>query len=170
MNNKIFQFILAAFLFWLVSTGAEYFFEVPPKIINPAIFLPPILGLMWGLPAAAGVYFGSLFIVPEFQNFFSAESGIADFILYLAHGIWIFAAGFLPYFLWHKIFTRRPYAKKISCRNGDNIFLDFDYSHAYGNCRRTSRNGRLVYQSKICNFNELFHSLLFERFTFGGFR
>lgn len=110
MNNKIFQFILAAFLFWLVSTGAEYFFEMPPKIINPAIFLPPILGLMWGLPAAAGVYFGSLFIVPEFQNFFSAESGIADFILYLAHGIWIFAAGFLPYFLWQKILKETSFA------------------------------------------------------------
>ena len=103
MNNKFFQIFLSALLYWLIATGAEHFLEVPPKIISPAIFLPPILGLMWGLPAAAGVYFGSLLVVPEFQNFFSAESGIADFILYLAHGIWIFAAGFLPYFLWQKI-------------------------------------------------------------------
>lgn len=114
MKNPVLKFFLSALLYWLAETGAELFLEVPPKVISPAIFLPPILGLMWGLPAAAGVYLGSLFVVPEFQNFFSGKSGILDFVLYLAHGVWIFAAGFLPYFLWQKILKETKFAPGVN--------------------------------------------------------
>ena len=109
MNKKSFQFGLSALLYWLIATGAGNFLEMPPKLINPAVFVPPILGLMWGLPAAIGVYLGNLFIISELQNFFRAEWGIWDLITYLAHSIWIFAAGFLPYFLWQKIFKETKF-------------------------------------------------------------
>lgn len=111
MSKKIVQLFVSAFLYWLVTTCARYFLEVPPKIIDPAIFLSPVLGLAWGLPAAAGAYFGSLFVAPEFQNFFFAGNGIFDLFLLAGQNVWIFAAGFLPYFLWHRW---RIFSEKIS--------------------------------------------------------
>ena len=87
MNQKFYQFCLSALAFWLVATLTQIFLEMPENIVTVAVFVPPILGLMWGLPAALGVYVGWLFVNPEFSE------GISYFV----HGLWIFLAGYLPY-------------------------------------------------------------------------
>lgn len=101
MNQKIFQFCLSALIYWIVATLTFYILEIPEKIYGIAIFIPPVLGLMWGLPAALGIYIGGLFALPEVNNLISA--GISDWILYFVRNIWLFLAGFLPYKLWQKI-------------------------------------------------------------------
>ena len=101
MNQKIFQFCLSAFVYWLVSTIAFYTLEIPEKIISVATFIPPMLGLMWGLPAALGVYVGGLFTLPEANNLISA--GVSDWILYFIRDLKVFLAGYLPYKLWQKL-------------------------------------------------------------------
>ena len=89
MKQKIFQFLFSAFLYWIVASFAGNFLEIPEKIISIAVFIPPMLGLMWGLPAAIGVYVGALFVIPELNNFFTAESGIADWLFYFVYGVGI---------------------------------------------------------------------------------
>ena len=101
MRQKFFQFCLSAFLYWLIASFAGNFLVIPEKIINFAVFLPPVLGLMWGLPAAVGVYVGSLVTLPELNNFFSSVES-DDLIFYFWKNLWIFLAGFLPYTLWTK--------------------------------------------------------------------
>ena len=103
MKQKVYQFLFSAFLYWIVASFAGNFLEIPEKIISIAVFIPPMLGLMWGLPAAIGVYVGSLFVIPELNNFFTAESGVVDCFFYFVKEFWIFLAGFLPYNLWHRI-------------------------------------------------------------------
>ena len=100
MKQKIFQVCLSAFLYWSVATFAGQILTVPEKIVNVAIFIPPILGLMYGFPAAVGVYVGGIFAMPEF---FSAEFGMDDKIFCFVRGLQIFLAAYLPFFLWHKI-------------------------------------------------------------------
>lgn len=103
MKQAAYRFFLSAFLYWLVAMSAGYFLEVPEKIITFATFIPPVLGLMWGLPAAVGVYVGGLFVVSGLTEFFLNVSDFADKIMFFVWNFWIFLAGFLPYFLWHKI-------------------------------------------------------------------
>ena len=102
MTQKIYRFFLSFFLYWFVASFAGHVLEIPEKIVNFAAFIPPVLGLMWGIPAASGVYFGALFALPELQNFLSAQNGIGDWILYFARAMQAFIAGYLPYVLWHK--------------------------------------------------------------------
>lgn len=102
MKQKFFQFCLSAFLYWIVASFAGNVLEIPEKIINIAVFIPPMLGLMWGLPAAIGVYVGALFVIPELNNYFSAESGVVNWLFYCIKEFWIFLAGYLPYKLWHR--------------------------------------------------------------------
>ena len=101
MRQKIYRFCLSAFFYWLVASFVGNFLNVPEKIINVAIFIPPVLGLMWGLPAAVGVYVGSFFVVPELNTFFSNVASGEGFF-YCTKNFWIFLAGFLPYVLWTK--------------------------------------------------------------------
>ena len=109
MKQKIYRFCLSAFFYWLVTSYAGYVFVIPSKIVTLSVFIPPVLGLMWGLPAAAGVYVGALFAMPEYHNLFSIEGGIRNWILYFGRELWVFLAGYLPYFLWHgkQIYSKR---------------------------------------------------------------
>ena len=102
MNRKLQRFFLSIFLYWLVASFADNLLEIPEKIIYPAVFIPPMLGLMWGPSAAVGVYVGALLALPELNKFFSATNGAADLLLYFVRTFWVFLAGYLPYFLWHK--------------------------------------------------------------------
>ena len=53
--------------------------EIPDKVIRIAVFLPPVLGLMWGLPAAFGVYVGALFVAVEMNLAIDAGSWLLHF-------------------------------------------------------------------------------------------
>ena len=102
MKQKLYRFCLSASFYWIVASFAGQILIIPEKIITLATFIPPILGLIWGIPAAAGVYVGALFVVPEISNFLSSEFGLADCLLYVVKNFWVFIAGYLPYFIWHK--------------------------------------------------------------------
>ncbi|MBO4779981.1 MAG: diguanylate cyclase [Selenomonadaceae bacterium] len=70
---------------------------LPDEGISLAIFLPPILGLMWGPVAAIGVSVGGLIAMHDILNF-STLSGLIHFSGIVA---WLFLAGYLPYYMWH---------------------------------------------------------------------
>ena len=91
MTQKLFRFCRAALLYWLVAAASNYVLEMPDKVAGVAVFIPPVLGLMWGLPAALGVYAGA--VIPFLVS--------GDF-LFLVRELWVFLAGFLPYFFWHR--------------------------------------------------------------------
>ena len=95
MKQKAFQFFISAFSYWLVASFAGNFLQVPEKIITLAVFIPPIFGLMWGFPAAVGVYVGGIFAMPEINNLFSANVHMSDWISHFVRGIWVFLAGYL---------------------------------------------------------------------------
>ncbi len=103
--KNLYHFCLSAFLYWLVATYAGSILIIPQKIFGVAVFLPPVLGLMWGPSAALGVYFGGVLAFPEFQNFFSANTDFENLLPCFLRGFWIFLAGYLPHFLWQKWYT-----------------------------------------------------------------
>lgn len=102
MKQKMYQFCLSVFFYWLIASFAGQVLNIPEKVIDFATFIPPVLGLMWGMPAAIGVYVGALFVIPELNQHFVTGSGVEDWILYFVRNFRIFIAGYLPYFLWHK--------------------------------------------------------------------
>ena len=98
--------------------------EIPEKVITIAVFIPPVLGLMWGIPAALGVYVGGLLVVPELQNLFSAQSGVIGLAFYFARELWVFLAGYLPYLLWHKwLVYSEKYSFRLSVHTLKKFFL-----------------------------------------------
>ena len=101
MKQGAYRFCLSAFLYWLIAAYAEQVFVIPSEVICLATFLPPILGLMWGPLAAVGVYVGGLFAAPELHGMLSSGD-IGAWLPSLWRGLWVFLAGYLPYFLWHK--------------------------------------------------------------------
>lgn len=100
MKRDVYRFCLAAGWYWLVATFAGQVLAVPEQIVVIAVFIPPVFGLMWGLPAAFGVYVGGLFVLPDLQNIFFHGDGVNDRLLYLVRGLWVFLAAYLPYVLW----------------------------------------------------------------------
>ncbi|MBQ7479202.1 MAG: diguanylate cyclase [Selenomonadaceae bacterium] len=100
MKQGMYRFCLSAFLYWLVAAYAGQVLVLPPKIIGLATFLPPVLGLMWGPVAAVGVYVGGLLAAPELYELSSAGIGSGGPVFW--RGAWVFLAGYLPYFLWHR--------------------------------------------------------------------
>ena len=94
MKQKVYHFILAAILFYALFSHGKDILVIPPKIVDLSAFLPPILGLMWGTPAAFGVAFGDLLShYPSFQ-----------FKEVLA----VFFAGYFPYKVWHSVWKSEP--------------------------------------------------------------
>ena len=100
MKRDVYRFFLAACWYWLVATVAEHLLNVPEQIVTIAVFIPPVFGLMWGRPAALGVYLGGLLVMPDFQQLFFHVDSMTDRFLYLVRGLWVFLAGYLPYLLW----------------------------------------------------------------------
>ena len=112
MKQNFFRFCISALLYWSIDSFTGTFFDMPEKIITLAVFVPPILGLMWGLPAAVGVYVGALLAIPDFQNFIATSPAFTNWLFYFFRTLWVFLAGFLPYFWWHKWFLfseRKPF-------------------------------------------------------------
>lgn len=96
MKQNIMRFFISLCLYWIVSTFASVVLVTPATVVNVAIFLPPILGLMWGPLAVAGTCAGAVLTVP---NFVGINGDGLVYILGVA--IEIFLSGYLPYFLWH---------------------------------------------------------------------
>ena len=97
VNQKVYRFCLSACLYWLIEFGTKQLLIIPDEIVSFAIFLPPILGLMWGPIAAAGACVGGVFTRPDILF----VSSLADLIHLFGIAAWPFLAGYLPYFLWH---------------------------------------------------------------------
>ncbi len=102
MKQKLYRFALSLLLYWLVASFAAHVLDFPNKVISIAAFLPPLLGLMWGLPAAVGLYFGALLVLPDLRHLLVTNGGISDWLLYFVRAFWVFIAAWLPYVLWHK--------------------------------------------------------------------
>ncbi len=116
MKLQLFRFCKAFLFYWAVESFTGSVFLMPKEIITIATFIPPVMGLMWGLPAALGVYGGALFALPELTNFLATAHGFSDWLLYFVRACWVFLASFLPYFLWHKwnVFSeRKPFPPAI---------------------------------------------------------
>lgn len=103
MKQAVSRFFCSAFLYWFVASFAGYVLEMPEKIITVAAFLPPILGLMWGLPAAFGVFVGAIFVTSGLNEFFLTVNNLSQKLMYFVWIFWLFIAAYLPPFLWHRI-------------------------------------------------------------------
>ncbi|MBQ9486960.1 MAG: hypothetical protein IJU91_04035, partial [Selenomonadaceae bacterium] len=117
MSGKIFSFCLSAFLYWFIASFVGKVLAIPDQVISFAAFVPPVLGLMYGLPAAIGVYVGALLTLPELNAFRAAEHAPIDYAFYLVKNLWVFLAGFLPFTIWHKFFVSSeepPFALQVN--------------------------------------------------------
>ena len=103
MSRNLRHFFLSGLTYWVVASFASHVLEFPDKVINIAAFVPPVCGLMWGLPAALGSYVGALLVVPDLRQVFASAVGVGDWLFYFGRAAWAFFAGWLPYLLWHKL-------------------------------------------------------------------
>ena len=102
MSRGVYRFCLSALLYWACTVYDGRLFVLPDEVIHLSVFLPPILGLMWGPLAAAGVYVGSVFSMPEVLGLFFGADASQDLRLVPLRCLWVFLAAYLPCFLWHK--------------------------------------------------------------------
>lgn len=100
MKQIIFRFVLSAFLYWFVAKYSGFVFVIPDQIVSLAIFIPPILGIMWGMPAIVGICFGGLLATPDVYDLIGSDA--AGLIHLLGIIVYLFLAGYLPYFLLKK--------------------------------------------------------------------
>lgn len=97
------RFILSAFVYGLSTACTGLIFIIPSEVVSLSIFLPPILGLMWGPVAAAGVCLGGLLVSPAFCDALTFNGNSVDFYPLFATLLWLFLVTYLPYFLWHNL-------------------------------------------------------------------
>ena len=102
MIEKSFRCGLSILYYWITASFAGKVLLMPDQVISFAVFIPPVLGLMWGLPAAIGVYVGALFALPELNAFLATDHVLIDYAFYLVKSLWVFLAGYLPYTILHK--------------------------------------------------------------------
>lgn len=92
--------IASACIYWIYFVLTLALFVYPVEFINLGIFIPPILGILWGLPAAIGVSVGGCLTVTFFFESFGGS--INDILHLLLFATYLFIAAYLPYFLWNK--------------------------------------------------------------------
>ena len=102
MKQQIYRFCLSAFLYWIFAVGTSKLLIIPDVVVNLAIFLPPILGLIWGPIAAVGVCVGGLVAMPDIMDLLAMKGSIDDYIHLLGVVAWLFLAGYMPYYMWHR--------------------------------------------------------------------
>lgn len=95
MKEKIYQIGLSTLIYFLLWKYSDLVLIFPQDIVNFAIFLPPVVGLVWGLPGIIGACIGG------FLSLLFSEQGIIDWFSVPRIIVWIFTAGYLPYFMWH---------------------------------------------------------------------
>lgn len=100
MRQFITRLVVSACLYGLIIALSKAIFIYPKEIINITIYLPPILGLMWGPPAAIGVCIGGSIVMALLYNFLGG--GMEGITHLLTNAIYLFLAAYLPYILWHK--------------------------------------------------------------------
>ena len=102
MKQGIYRFCLSALLYGLCTACAGQVLILPPEVIHLSVFLPPILGLMWGPAAAAGVYAGEVLAFQAPNVLLSGDIHGLQLLRFLWHSFWVFLAGFLPWLFWHR--------------------------------------------------------------------
>lgn len=103
MKQNLFRFALSAFFYGLAVVCADMLFIIPSEVVSLAIFLAPILGLMWGPVAAAGVCVGGVIITPDFRELLTFSVNLEKLLPLFSTMIWLFLASWLPYFLRHNL-------------------------------------------------------------------
>ena len=113
MNKKILRFFLSALLYYLVNTFTGNFLVMPDnELTSMSSFLPPLLGIMWGLPAAFGSMTGAFLV--EYERWLVLPQILQDgglltclwqaLLLFCNCGFWAFIAAYMPWRLGYSIF------------------------------------------------------------------
>ena len=106
MRQFFIRFVASACLYGLYMAFTEALFVYPSQIVNLAIVLPPILGIMWGGAAALGISITGCILLLYSHNFDSLE--FTEYFHLAAYTIYLFLATYLPYFLWYKWQSKNP--------------------------------------------------------------
>lgn len=101
MKKKVFTFVrrmfISAAIFFAVALPFKYLFSLVPGVteIRPANVVPPVLGILFGLPAAVGISLGNLIsdILSGSNAFICITGFIANFLY-----------SYLPYRMWYTEF------------------------------------------------------------------
>lgn len=104
MKKEIITFVrrmfISAAIFFAVSLPFKYLFSLVPGVteIRPANVVPPVLGVLFGLPAAVGISVGNLIsdILSGSNVFICATGFIANFLY-----------SYLPYRMWYTEFDSK---------------------------------------------------------------
>lgn len=103
MRQNIFRFVLSALLYGVSSVCAGIIFIIPPDIVSLTIFLAPMLGLMWGPVAAAGVCVGGLIANPSFRELLIFGADFNKCLSLYGTATGLFLSCYLPCFLWYNL-------------------------------------------------------------------
>ena len=180
MKRCVSQICLSALSYWIVATGSPLFLEMPEKFVSITAFIPPMLGLMWGLPAALGVYAGGILSAPAFNNLLSSGGNVSELILCAVQSLWIFLAGYLPFTLRQKLMNSQEYAdfslnvhtlKKFLTIMfvtfaATSIFKTFTATpaelHSVTNLIEPEKTGTLFTYFPACFINDFFIAIFFD--------
>lgn len=104
MKKEIITFVrrifISAAIFFAVSLPFKYLFSLVPGVteIRPANVVPPVLGVLFGLPAAVGISVGNLISdILSGSNVFICVTGFIANFLY----------SYLPYRMWYTEFASK---------------------------------------------------------------
>lgn len=102
MKKNVFTFVrrmfISATIFFAVALPFKYLFSLVPGVteIRPANVVPPVLGILFGLPAAVGISLGNLISdILSGSNVFICITGFIANFLY----------SYLPYRMWYTEFN-----------------------------------------------------------------
>ena len=108
-------------------------FNLPNTDIRISAFLPPLLGLLWGLPGALGIAIGNL--ISDLYSDFAQTATAEDFLFgFIAN----FLIAYLPYKIWYTIKVDKDTSRF-------NLHV-----HNLINLRRRTRIGMGTCQAELC--------------------
>ena len=94
------DFVLADFLI------QQIFISPYSPVTRLSVFLPPVLGLMWGLPAALGI------VAANYVSLIVSPIPVSD-VLFIRESIFLFMLAYIPRKLWYRI---------LLPKNGEPLF------------------------------------------------
>lgn len=113
MKRVVCRFFCSLIVYSICVMAAPVIFVMPLQVVRFATFLPPLLGLMWGPVAAAGVFVGELLIGVDWQAVgrLMAQEGVGtvsaqSFWVLCRDALCVFLSAYLPFRLWHSCFVR----------------------------------------------------------------
>ncbi len=120
MKSILMRFVSAALLYAVCTIYAGNILVIPPQLIQVSVFLPPVLGLLWGPIGIAGILCGEL--LAESSQWIALLFPSASTVMTLNgteissapvfHALCTFLSAYLPYRLWHSLpqasFTLQP--------------------------------------------------------------